>query len=102
LEFRRVLFRSSSPPGCSNKGFVCVQSWEGVGVAHPVAAQLISDNYTWHILKALQQSSKKSFGGFGIPPWLNEVVEHDAVLIHRAPKIMLHALDSDEHLIKVP
>ena len=69
---------------------------------HAVAAQLISDDYTRHILKALQQPSKKSFGGFGIPPWLNEYVEYNAVLIHRTPKVMLHALDPDEHLIKVP
>src|ERR1700730_1838315 len=42
------------------------------------------------------------FGGFRIPPWLNEDVEHDTVLIHRAPKIMPHTLDSDEHLIEAP
>src|ERR1700676_289625 len=69
---------------------------------HAVAAQLISDDYTRHILKALQQPSKKSFGGFGIPPWLNEYVEYNVVLIHRTPKVMLHALDPDKHLIKVP
>jgi hypothetical protein len=73
-----------------------------LAVCHAVAAQLISDDYTRHILKALQQPSKESFGGFGIPPWLNEYVEYNAVLIHRTPKVMLHALDPDEHLIKVP
>ena len=73
-----------------------------LALCHAVAAQLISDDYTRHILKALQQPSKKSFGGFGIPPWLNEYVEYNAVLIHRTPKVMLHALDPDEHLIKVP
>jgi hypothetical protein len=39
---------------------------------------------------------------FAIPPWLNEDVEHDAVLIHGAPQIVLHALDPDAHFIKVP
>ena len=73
-----------------------------LALCHAVAAQLISDDYTRHILKALQQPSKKSFGGFGIPPWLNEYVEYNVVLIHRTPKVMLHALDPDEHLIKVP
>ena len=71
-------------------------------VCDAVASQLVGHDRTRHILNALQQSSEESFGGFGIPPRLNEDVEHDAVLIHGTPKIMLHALDPDEHLIKVP
>jgi len=55
-----------------------------------------------NILKAFQQPAKEALRGVGIPPWLNEDVEHDAVLIDRSPKIMPHALDPDEHLIKVP
>jgi hypothetical protein len=35
-------------------------------------------------------------------PGLNKNVEHDAALIHGAPKIMLYALDPDEHLVQVP
>jgi hypothetical protein len=53
-------------------------------------------------LKTGQQPSEESLRGFGIPAWLNEDVEHDAILILRAPKIMLHALDPDEHLVEVP
>jgi hypothetical protein len=53
-------------------------------------------------LKTFQQPPKESFGGFDIPSWLDEDVEHDAVLIHLAPKIMLYALDPDEHLVQVP
>ena len=45
---------------------------------------------------------KKRFGGFGISAFLNKNVEHNAVLIHSAPKIMLHALDPNEHLVQVP
>ena len=37
-----------------------------------------------------------------VPPWLNEDVKHDAILIHGTPKIMLHALNADEHLIEMP
>ena len=33
---------------------------------------------------------------------LNEDVEHNAGLIHGAPKIVLHAPDPDEHLVQVP
>jgi hypothetical protein len=34
--------------------------------------------------------------------WLNENVEHDTILIHGAPKIMLHTLDANERLVEVP
>ena len=73
-----------------------------LALSHTVTSQLISHDYARHILKAFQQPSKETFGGSGIPPWLNENVENDAVLIHGAPKIVLHALNPDEHLIKVP
>jgi hypothetical protein len=53
-------------------------------------------------LKTFQQPPKESFGGIGIPPRLDEDVEHDAVLIHGTPKIVPHALNPDEHLIDVP
>jgi hypothetical protein len=71
-------------------------------LGHAVASQLIGDDHARDVLKALQQPSKEAFGGFAIPPWLNEDVEHDAVLIHGTPQIMLHALDPNEHFIKVP
>jgi hypothetical protein len=61
---------------------------------HDGASQLIGNDHARHILKALQQSSEESFGGFGIPPRLNEDVEDDAVLIHGTPKIVLHALNN--------
>ena len=76
--------------------------WKQRALSHTVTSQLISHDYARHILKAFQQPSKESFGGPGIPPWLNENVENDAVLIHGAPKIVLHALNPDEHLIHVP
>jgi len=53
-------------------------------------------------LKAFQQPSKETFGCVGIPPRPNEDIEHDAVLIHGAPKVVLHALNPDEYLIEVP
>src|SRR5437764_6631964 len=37
-----------------------------------------------------------------IPTILHENVEHDPVLVHRPPEIVQHAVDPDEHLIKVP
>jgi hypothetical protein len=71
-------------------------------VGDAVAAQLIGHDHARHILKAFQRPSKESFGGFGTPPRLNEDVEHDAALIHGTPKIALHSLNPDEHLVHVP
>jgi hypothetical protein len=50
----------------------------------------------------LQQAPEEALGGFGISAFLNENVEHNAVLIHGVPKIMRHALDTNEHLVQVP
>jgi hypothetical protein len=63
-------------------------------VCHAVASQLIGHDHARDVLKAFQQPSKEAFGCFSIPPWLNEDVEHDGILIHRAPKIMLHGPES--------
>jgi hypothetical protein len=41
---------------------------------------------TWlaTILRAFQQPPEETLCCFGIPPWLNEDVEHNAILIHGA------------------
>src|SRR3984885_12601126 len=65
-----------------------------VALCHAVASQLVGHD--------LQQAPEEALGGFGISALLNEDVEHNAVLIHAAPKIVLHALDPDEHLVQMP
>ena len=37
-----------------------------------------------------------------IAPALDQDVEHDAMLVDRAPEVVQHAVDPQEHLIKVP
>src|ERR1700753_3922068 len=76
--------------------------WKQSTLSYPVAPQFVGHAHTRNILKALQQPAKETLGRFGVPPWLNEDAAHDAVLIHGTPKIMLLALDPDEHLIEVP
>src|ERR1019366_7291875 len=76
--------------------------WKQLAPRHAVALKFIGHDHTRHVIQALQQPSEKPFGRLAISPWLNEDVEHDAVLIHGTPQIMLHALDPDEHLIHVP
>jgi hypothetical protein len=73
-----------------------------LAVRHTVASQFVGYDHTWHILKAFQQPAKESLGRVAVSPWLNEDIEHDTVLIDRAPKIMLHSANPDEHLVEVP
>ena len=73
-----------------------------LALSHTVASQFIGHDHARNILKAFKQSSEETFGCFGITPRLNEDVEHDTVLIHGTPQIVLHALKPDEHLIEVP
>src|ERR1700690_3612678 len=61
-----------------------------------------SKNENFGLVQALEQAPEEALGGFGISALLNEDVEHNAVLIHAAPKIVLYALDPDEHLVQVP
>ena len=67
-------------------------------LSDPVASQLVSHDHSRHILQPGQQLSEKALGSIGIAPVLNEDVEHNAVLIHGTPEIVLRALDPDEHL----
>ena len=72
-----------------------------MAVGHAVASQLVGDDHPRHILKAFQQPAKESFGRVAVSPWLNEDVEHHALLIHRAPEIVLYSTYPDEHLVQV-
>ncbi len=76
--------------------------WKQLTLSHAVASQLIGHDHARHILKAFQQPSEESLCCFGIPPWLNQDVEHNALLIHGAPQIVLHSLDPDEDFVEVP
>jgi hypothetical protein len=58
---------------------------------HAVASQLVGQDHARDILQSFQQPPEDAFGGVRVPAWLNEDLEHDTVLIHRAPKIMLYS-----------
>ena len=73
-----------------------------LSVLDAVASQLVGRDHPRHILQSLQQSSEETLGSVGVTPTLNQNVEHDAVLIYRAPETVLHAPESDEDLIEVP
>jgi hypothetical protein len=67
-----------------------------------VASQLVSHDHTRHILQPCQQPPEEARGSSGITPALNKDVEHNAVLIHGTPELVLHALDPDEYLVEIP
>jgi hypothetical protein len=50
----------------------------------------------------VQQLAKEAERGPAIPLWLYQDVDGDAVLVHRAPEVVLDAVDPDEYLIQVP
>ena len=67
-----------------------------------VGSELVGHDGGWSDALLLQEFSHQLERRLAVSPWLNEDVEHDAVLIDGTPQIMLHSLDPDEHLIDVP
>jgi hypothetical protein len=66
------------------------------------APQFVGHDDPRHILQTLQQSLEEPLCSVGIAPRLDKDIQHNAILIDGAPKIMLHTQDPDEHLIEVP
>ena len=67
-----------------------------LAVCHAVASQLVRHDHARHVLKAFEQPSEESFRGSGVSPWLNEDVEHDAVLVDGPPEVVKLTTDPDE------
>src|SRR3954470_21842802 len=75
---------------------------QDLAVRDPVAAQAIGDDALRLVLQASEQALEEAFRGCGVPAVLDQDVEHDAVLVYRAPEIMQLTVDLQEHLIEVP
>jgi hypothetical protein len=69
-------------------------------MAH-VAVAKFADHIPLH-RQAMMYAREGVDGGCAVSTILHQNVEHDTVLVDRAPQIMQHAADADEHLIKVP
>src|SRR4051794_19249821 len=67
-----------------------------------VAGQLISDYSAWRPALSLQQLAQEPFGGPFVSPALHQDIEHDAVLVHRAPHPVLLTGNLDRDLIETP
>ena len=66
---------------------------------NPVAAQAVGDEALRVVLELSEQALEEAPGRRGIPPLLHQDVEHDTVLVHRAPEIVQLAVDAQENLI---
>jgi hypothetical protein len=50
----------------------------------------------------MQEALEEALGGPAVSPILHQNAEYDPVLIQRAPQIVQHAADANEHFIEVP
>ena len=64
------------------------------------ASQLIRYDLTWLIPMTFEQSSEEALGGLAISACLQEHINDFAILIDRAPQILLLTLDLHEHLVE--
>ncbi len=67
-----------------------------------IAFEFVSDDSKRLFPLAAHQSLKEPLGGALISTWLNQDVNHVAVLIHGPPKILLLAIDPHEDFVQVP
>jgi len=73
-----------------------------LALGRAVAGQLVCNQDARGAPLLLQQLSQQAFGGPFVPPALHQDVEHDAVLVHRAPQPVLLAGNFDGNLVEVP
>src|SRR3954469_5662466 len=67
-----------------------------------VAGKLVGDHDARRPALPLQQLAEQAFGGPFVPPALDQYVEHEAVLVDRAPEPMLYPGDFDDDFIEMP
>ena len=65
-------------------------------VGRRVAAKLVRNQKPWLAALPFQQLTEKAFGRQPITPWLDEDVDHVAILIDGPPEILLAPLNVHE------
>jgi hypothetical protein len=73
--------------------------WQHFALRYAVALQPVSDQPTRLVLEACEQAPEEPLGCTSVPPILNEDVQHHAVLVHRSPEVIQHAIDTQKYLI---
>jgi hypothetical protein len=69
-------------------------------MSHTVASQLVRHDLAWLTPVTFKQSFEEALGGLPISARLQEYINDFAILVERAPKIVLLALNFDEHLVE--
>jgi hypothetical protein len=77
-------------------------AWYDVLVRCLIAAELVRDEHTRHVLAAFEQLAKELLGGSFVAAALHQDVQHIPVLVDRAPEVLRRAVDLQENLIEVP
>ncbi len=67
-----------------------------------VAAELVGDQHPRGVAQAFEQLAAELLRSSRVPSGLDQDIEHDPVLIDGAPKVVLLAVDGDDHLVEVP
>ena len=67
-----------------------------------VAPELVGHQPPRFLPLTLEQPSEEALCGAPISTWLDEDVDHIAVLVDGTPEILTLALDGDEELVQVP
>jgi hypothetical protein len=75
---------------------------QDLSLCDAVAAEPIGHNAARLVLQAGQQALEEAPGGCGIAALLHKDVEHNTMLVHRAPEIEELAVDLQVHFIEVP
>src|SRR4051794_40825191 len=67
-----------------------------------VARQLVRDHDTRGPALLFQQLAEQALGGLFVPPFLDENVEHNPILVNSPPEPVLLAADHQAHFVEVP
>ena len=71
-----------------------------LAMSQTVASQLVRHGLAWRIPVTFEQSFEEVLGAFPISSRLQEYFNHFAISVERALKIVLLALNFDEHLVE--
>jgi hypothetical protein len=69
-------------------------------MSNAVASQLIRYGLTWLIPVTFEQSCEEALGGLATSACLQKYINDFAILIDRAPQILLLTLDLHEYLVE--
>jgi len=73
--------------------------WDEFAARNTITSQLVGDDFPWFTFVFLQYSIEKSLSSLGVSPFLEKHINDFTILIDRSPKIVLLAINFDEHFI---